>query len=80
MLSKLRAIITFEIEAGDFVAAAEHQRRLEDLMDMLRREYPTAELEMRERRRARLSAPPPSAGLRRGAEVIQYRERRRAQP
>jgi hypothetical protein len=47
---KLRAIITIDIEASDFVDAADHQRQLEGQLAHLRALYPGASLMFRERR------------------------------
>jgi len=50
MIVKLRAQITIDIQADDFVDAAEHQRRVQALMEMVQREYHQAALLFRERR------------------------------
>lgn len=68
---RLRAQITIDIEARDFVDAADHQRRLEELVQAIKGEYSQAALLLRERRergnsdlrpalndRARRSLPP----------------------
>ena len=47
---KLRAVLTIDIEARDYVDAAEHQRRVETLLSQVNEVYPTAELVFRERR------------------------------
>lgn len=47
---RLRAHITIDIDAADFVSAAEHQRRVEQLLEIVRRDYAHANLELRERR------------------------------
>lgn len=47
---RLRAQITIDIEARDFVDAADHQRKLEDLVQSIKREYSQAALLLRERR------------------------------
>jgi hypothetical protein len=47
---RLRAQITIDIEARDFVDAADHQRRLEELVQEIKGEYSQAELQLRERR------------------------------
>lgn len=47
---RLRAQITIDIEARDFVDAADHQRRLEELVQTIKHEYSQAELLLRERR------------------------------
>jgi len=46
-------LITIDIDAADFVDAADHQKRIESLMDHLRNSYPAVELVFRERRQAR---------------------------
>lgn len=54
---RLRASITIEIEAVDYVEAATHQRRLQQLFDNVEAAYPGAEFQLRERRvRAKRSA------------------------
>jgi hypothetical protein len=47
---RLRAHITIDIDAADFVTAAEHQRRVEQLLAVVRQDYANANLELRERR------------------------------
>jgi hypothetical protein len=47
---KLRAVLEIEVEAEDYVAAADFQQRMDALMAGVRAEYPGAELEVRERR------------------------------
>jgi hypothetical protein len=47
---RLRAEITIDIQAKDFVDAADHQRRLEELFQLIQREYSGANLLLRERR------------------------------
>lgn len=59
---KLRATISIEIDAPDFVAAANHQQRIEHLVSAIREQYPSADLELRERRaiaKPRGAASPP---------------------
>jgi len=46
----LRAQITIDLQAEDFVRAADHQRRIESLMGAIRDVYQEAALEFRERR------------------------------
>lgn len=50
---RLTAEIHVEIEVGDFVEAADHQQRLESLLDAVRSAYPQARMDLRERRRRR---------------------------
>ena len=47
---KLRAQITIDIHADDFADAAEHERRIQTLMEMVQSEYRQAALLFRERR------------------------------
>jgi hypothetical protein len=47
---KLCGQISIELTVDDFVAAADHQRRLERLLADVRQTYPDATLAMRERR------------------------------
>jgi hypothetical protein len=58
---KLRAQILIDIDADDFVAAADHQRRIETLLTDVKRAYDQAELVFRERRPRGLPilTPPP---------------------
>jgi hypothetical protein len=71
----LRAQITIDLTAEDFVCAADHQRRIESLMGAIKDAYACAALEIRERR------PRPDRTLRRiepmrqfGAPVESYEE------
>jgi hypothetical protein len=63
---KLCGQISVELTVDDFVAAADHQRRLEALLATIRASYPEATLAMRERRDRKVLAlaPPPADGLR----------------
>jgi hypothetical protein len=47
---RLRAHITIDIDAADFVSAADHQRRVESILDIVKQDYAQAHLELRERR------------------------------
>ena len=47
---RLRAHITIDIDANDFIAAADHQRAVQSMLDQVRDLYPQAQLEFRERR------------------------------
>lgn len=47
---RLRAHITIDIDADDFIAAADHQRAVQAMLDQVRDAYPQAALEFRERR------------------------------
>lgn len=50
MTIALRAQITIDLSADDFVAAADHQRRIEQLMHGIASQYSGATLEIKERR------------------------------
>ena len=54
---KLRAQIVVDINAEDYVAAAEHQRSLEELLTRVRAHYPNAQLSIRERRQRAVDGP-----------------------
>ena len=47
---RLRAQIVVDINAEDYVTAAEHQKSLEQLLGYVRGQYPNAQLSIRERR------------------------------
>lgn len=47
---KLWGQISVELTVGDYVEAADHQRRLEDILRLVKDAYPEATLSMRERR------------------------------
>lgn len=63
---KLWGQISVELNVGDYVEAADHQKRLEDILKQVRELYPEAKLAMRERRQRRstpvVRALPPGAG------------------
>ncbi|HEY0438033.1 MAG TPA: hypothetical protein VGC92_15440 [Phenylobacterium sp.] len=71
---KLRTEISIEIEAGDFIEAAEHQRKLQVFMNSLRGDYPAAEMVIRERRGPRLKPVRRSERLRRTPSVAPYKD------
>jgi len=47
---KLCGQISVELNVGDYIEAADHQRRLEEILHQVRSAYPEATLAMRERR------------------------------
>ena len=47
---RLRAQITIDIEATDFVAAADHQHRVESFVESIREAYSDTSLVLKERR------------------------------
>jgi hypothetical protein len=47
---KLCGQISVELNVGDYIEAADHQRRLEEILNQVRSAYPEATLAMRERR------------------------------
>ncbi|HZZ69400.1 MAG TPA: hypothetical protein VFE18_14600 [Phenylobacterium sp.] len=53
--------ISIELTVDDFVAAADHQKRIEGLLKQIREAYPQATLSMRERRRRKTMALPRAA-------------------
>jgi hypothetical protein len=57
---KLCGQISIELEVGDFIQAADHQRKLERLLAEIRQTYPGATLAMRERRERRALALSPA--------------------
>ncbi len=64
---KLRALITIDIDAEDFIAAADHQRRIAGLIADLMGAYEQADLSFRERRpRPERSFGRPPPGVRQG--------------
>ena len=50
---RLRAQIVVDIDAGDYVEAAEHQSLLQQYLKEIQLRYPDASLTMRERRERR---------------------------
>ena len=74
---KLCGQISVELNVGDYIEAADHQRRLEDILRQVRAAYPEATLAMRERRERKALALPraapravgPSAALARYGEA-----------
>lgn len=58
MPMKLRAQFTVDVSATDFLQAADHQKRLGDFLEGLKREYADATLTIRERRQPKLAHPP----------------------
>jgi hypothetical protein len=50
LLMKLCGQISVELTVGDYIEAADHQKRLEDILKLVRDAYPEATLAMRERR------------------------------
>lgn len=52
---KLCGQISIELTVDDFIAAADHQKRLEGLLKLIRDIYPDATLAMRERREHRVA-------------------------
>ena len=66
---RFRVDISLEIEADDYIAAAEHQRRVGDLFALMKENYPDAEFSFRQLRNlanAAASAPRASGGGRGG--------------
>jgi hypothetical protein len=66
---RFRVDISLEIEADDYIAAAEHQRRVGDLFALMKENYPDADFSFRQLRNlanAAASAPRSSSGGRSG--------------
>src|SRR6185437_11642559 len=63
---KLCGQISVELSVGDYIEAADHQKRLEDILRLVRDAYPDATLAMRERRQ-RKALPLTRAAPRSGA-------------
>ena len=53
---KLCGQISVELNVGDYVEAADHQKRLEEILRQVRAAYPDATLSMRERRERKAPA------------------------
>jgi len=73
---RLRAQITIDIEANDFVAAADHQRRVEDFITQIREVYGEAGLVLKERRAplGASAARPPARSRKHTGAVNAYQE------
>lgn len=54
---KLCGQISVELTVGDYVEAAEHQRRLQEILRQVRDAYPEATLAVRERRQRKPALP-----------------------
>ena len=65
--------ISIELSVDDFVAAADHQRRFQDLLALIREAYPNATLTLRERR-PRKALRLPRAAPRLGAPFAHHQE------
>lgn len=63
---KLSGQISIELTADDYVAAADHQKRIEGLLAMIRDIYPEATLTLRERRQPKPPLPRGAAARPRG--------------
>ena len=63
---KLRAQLVIDIDTEDFVSAADHQRRVHRILHEVKKDYPGATLEMKERR------PRPAPAERPGLPVRQH--------
>jgi hypothetical protein len=63
---KLCGQISVELNVGDYVEAADHQKRLEEILRQVRAAYPDATLLMRERRERKALALTRAAPLARG--------------
>lgn len=66
-MMKLWGQISIELTVGDYVEAADHQKRLEEMLRLVQDAYPEAILSMRERRQRK--AQPPVRALPRSAST-----------
>lgn len=71
---KLKSVITIDMEADDFVAAAEHQRQMEAIIDNIHNLYPQAILEVSERRPRGAPRSAIQVAQRRTGSLHQYEE------
>jgi hypothetical protein len=67
---KLSGQISIDLTVDDFVQAADHQRRLEGLLNLIRATYPDATLAMRERRERKALGLAPAASPAAGARAV----------
>jgi hypothetical protein len=58
---KLCGQISIEFPAADYFSAAEHKKRLEDILQYIRDSYPDATLAVKERRERKILNLPPAA-------------------
>jgi hypothetical protein len=58
---KLCGQISIEFPAADYFSAAEHKRRLDEILNYIRASYPDATLAVKERRERRALDLPPAA-------------------
>lgn len=61
---KLRVTISIDIDARDYLEAAEHQKKIESYLSSVQAEYPGAEILVKERR-----GPRPESGASRAVRV-----------
>lgn len=71
---KLCGQISIELNVDDFVEAADHQKRLESLLKLIRDSYPGATLAMRERRQRKALALTRAPARAPGAVLARYSE------
>lgn len=67
---KLRAQIVVDIDAENYVEAAEHQRHLELCLEHIRARYATAQMQFRERRERKENPPPETPFALRNIQVM----------
>jgi len=78
MTIKLRVEIVVDVDAHDFVEAAEHQATLQAFGAKLRADYPAASMKITERRGTRMIRIKPAPPLQRSSAVKPYAPRRHA--
>jgi hypothetical protein len=54
---RLRVTVTIDIDATDFLEAAEHQKRVEKFLGAVQGEYPSAFVSVKQRRRPSADGP-----------------------
>lgn len=60
-MMRLRATFIIDLDAADYVDAANHQQKVEAILAEIAQTYPTSRLELRERREARMTPQQASA-------------------
>jgi hypothetical protein len=61
---RLRVTVTIDIDAADFLDAAEHQKKVEKYLASVQDEYPSAWVSVKQRRRPTTEAPTQGRTLR----------------
>jgi len=77
MTLKLRIDISIEIEAADFIEAANHQGAMQRYVESMHGDYPQVVMTIKERRGPRLTPVKRPEKLRRSGVLQHYADRRR---